>query len=121
MGVLQPAAINQAFADAYNARDAAAMLDLYADDGVVVNPDQSVATGHIEVAEHIGHLFAHGGTMSSVNQFSFVNGDTALVGARFELVFDDGRDPISGRTAEVLVKRGDEWVYLIDHPFAAPG
>lgn len=121
MGVLQPAAINQAFADAYNAHDAEAMLALYADDGMVVNPDQSVAIGREEVAVHIEHLFGHGGSMTSTNQFAFVNGDTALVGAAFELSFDDGRQPITGRTAEVLVKRGDEWVYLIDNPFAVPG
>jgi len=121
MGVLQPASINQAFADAYNARDAEAMLTLYADDAMVVNPDQSVATGLDEVAVHIEHLFGLGGSMTSTNQFTFVNGDTALVGALFEVVFDDGRDPVSGRTAEVLVKRGDEWVYLIDNPFAIPG
>jgi ketosteroid isomerase-like protein len=121
MGVSQPAEVNQAFADAFNARDRGAFLRLYDAQGAVVNPDGSMAVGHDQVARHVDQLLQLGGTMSSTNEYAYVNGDIALVGARFRVEFDDGRAPIAGRTAEVLVRSGDEWVYWLDHPFALPG
>jgi uncharacterized protein (TIGR02246 family) len=121
MAVTQPADINGAFAAAFNARDPETFLALYAPEGMVVNPDGSVAVGRREVEAHIEQLLKLGGTMTSTNQYAFVNGDVALVGARFVIEFDDGRPALSGRTAEVLVRHGDGWVYWIDHPFALPG
>jgi uncharacterized protein (TIGR02246 family) len=121
MSVLEPADINRAFAEAFNSRDREAFLALYDPDGIVVNPDGSVAAGHPNVAIHIDQLLELGGTMTSTNEYAFINGDVALVGARFVVDFDDERASISGRTAEVLLRRGDAWVYWIDHPFALPG
>jgi hypothetical protein len=48
--------------------------------------------------------------MTATNEFSVANGDVALVGARFSIEFGDGRDTATGRTAEVLVRRGVEWL-----------
>ena len=121
MGVAEPADVNRAFAEAFNARDRDAFVSLYAADGMVVNPDRSVAKGHAQVDAHIDQLLQLGGKMTSTNEYAFVNGDVALVGARFVVEFDDGRQSVSGRTAEVLVRHGDVWVYWIDHPFALPG
>lgn len=121
MGVEKPADINRAFADAFNSRDPDAFLALYAADGIVVNPDGSVAAGDADIATHIDQLLQLGGTMTSTNEYAFINGDVALVGARFVIEFDDGRAAVSGRTAEVLVRQDDRWVYWIDHPFALPG
>ena len=121
MGVQRPEDINAAFAEAVNARDVDALIALYAPDGMVVNPDRSVSTGHEEIVAHARGLFELGGRMTSTNEYAVVNGDIALVGARFVIEFDDGRDPISGRTAEVLVRSESGWAYLIDHPFAFAG
>jgi ketosteroid isomerase-like protein len=121
MGVHQPSDVNSAFANAFNARDREALLALYDRAGMVVNPDGSVAAGHDEIAAHVERLLQLDGTMTSTNEFAVANGDIALVGARFTLEFSDGRDTATGRTAEVLVRRGVEWVYWIDHPFASPG
>lgn len=121
MAVARPEDINAAFADAVNARDMAALLRCYVPSGMVVNPDGSVAAGHDQVAAHAQGLLELGGHMTATNEYAFVNGDIALVGARFEIAFDDGRPPITGRTAEVLTRTDEGWAYLIDHPFALPG
>lgn len=121
MAVQQPVDINRAFAEAFNSRDRDAFLALYATDGMVVNPDGSVATGRTELGMHIDQLLELGGRMTSTNEYAFINGEVALVGARFVIEFDDGRAALSGRTAEVLVRQGDGWAYWIDHPFALPG
>ena len=118
MGVRRPEDINAAFADAVNARDLAALVSLYVSDGIVVNADRSVSAGHHEIAAHARGLLELGGRMTSTNEYAIVNGDVALVSARFTIEFDDGRDAVQGRTAEVLVRSKDEWAYLIDHPFA---
>jgi len=121
VGVQRPEDINAAFAEAVNARDVDALVALYVPDGMVVNHDRSVSTGHEEIAAHAHGLLELGGRMTSTNEYAVVNGDVALVGARFVIEFDDGRDPIRGRTAEVLVRSADGWSYLIDHPFAFAG
>ena len=121
MGVQRPEDINAAFAEAVNARDVDALVALYVPDGKVVNPDRSVSTGHEEIGAHARALLELGGRMISTNEYAVVNGDVALVGARFVIEFDDGRDTISGRTAEVLVRSDSGWAYLIDNPFALSG
>ena len=121
VGVPRPEDINAAFAEAVNLRDVDALVALYLPDGMVVNPDRSVSTGHEEIAAHARGLLELGGRMTSTNEYAVVNGDVALVGARFVIEFDDGRDTLSGRTAEVLVRSDSGWAYLIDHPFAFSG
>lgn len=119
MPVDHPEQINAAFADGFNARDVDALGDLYAPDGAVVNRDGSVSRGAEEIRAHVAELVQLGGTMTSTNRYAVVNGDVALVGADFVIEFDDGRDPITGRTAEVLGRRDGGWRYLIDHPHTA--
>ena len=121
MGVQRPEDINAAFAEAVNARDVDALVALYVPDGMVVNADRSVSTGREEIAAHARGLLELGGWMTSINEYAYVNGEVALVGARYVLEFDDGRDAIRGRTAEVLVRSDGGWAYLIDHPFAFAG
>ena len=121
MPVPRPEAINAAFAEAVNTRDMDALLRCYVPTGMVVNPDGSVSSGHEQIGAHARGLFELGGRMTATNEYAVVNGDIALVGARFEIAFDDGRPTITGRTAEVLTRTEDGWAYLIDHPFALPG
>ena len=114
-----PAAINAAFAAGYNSRDVAALLALYEPDAVVTNPDGSTATGTDAIRDHLGHLVQLGGSMTSLNRYAIPNGDLALVGAEWEIVFSDGREPIAGRSAEVVRRQSDgSWRYVLDHPGA---
>ena len=57
--------------------------------------------------------------MTSENRYAIVNGDLALVGADWEIVFADGRERVVGRIAEVLRRQPDGiWRYVLDHPAA---
>ena len=112
-----PAGINAAFAAGYNARDVDALAALYERDAVVTNPDGSMAMAADDIRAHLEHLVALGGSMTSRNRYAIPNGDLALLGADWEVVFDDGRDPVSGRSAEVVRRQSDgTWRYVLDHP-----
>ena len=114
-----PAAINAAFAAGYNSRDVDALLVLYESDAVATNPDGSTATGTDAIRVHLGHLVELGGSMTSLNRYAIPNGDLALVGADWEIVFTDGREPIAGRSAEVVRRQPDgSWRYVLDPPGA---
>ena len=117
--VSTPAAINAAFADGYNARDVEALADLYEHDAVVTNPDGSIAAGIEAIRVHLGHLVELGGVMTSENRYAIPNGDLALVGAEWQITFDDGRAPVAGHSAEVVRRQPDgSWRYVLDHPGA---
>jgi uncharacterized protein (TIGR02246 family) len=114
-----PAAINAAFAAGYNARDVDALAALYEADAVVTNPDGSLAAGIDAIRVHLGRLVELGGTMTSQNRYAIPNGDLALVGADWTIEFTDGREPIAGRSAEVVRRQTDgSWRYVLDHPGA---
>jgi ketosteroid isomerase-like protein len=118
MSVAAPTDMNAAFANAYNDRDVDRLCELYAPDGAVVDIDGTLSIGSRAIREHIAGLLQLGGVMESINTSSHVNGDLALIGARWSIRFDDGRPAISGRSAEVLRRDDDGWRYLIDHPAA---
>lgn len=116
MLIAEPDQMNAAFADGYNARDVDRLCALYAADGAVVNLDGTLAVGAEAIREHLAGLVLLGGSMESINEYSYVNGALALIGARWSISFDDGRPKIAGRSAEVLRRQPDGWRYLIDHP-----
>jgi len=119
MMVSTPAAINAAFANGYNARDVEALAGLYEHDAVVTNPDGSLSAGLDAIRVHLAHLVELGGVMTSENRYAIPNGDLALVGAEWEIVFDDGRGSIAGRSAEIVRRQPDgSWRYVLDHPGA---
>jgi ketosteroid isomerase-like protein len=114
-----PAAINAAFAAGYNSRDVDALAALYEPDAVVTNPDGSIASGIDAIRVHLGHLVELGGSMTSQNRYAIPNGNLALVGADWAIDFTDGRERITGRSAEVVRRQPDgSWRYVLDHPGA---
>jgi ketosteroid isomerase-like protein len=117
MPILQPAAINSAFAAAYNARDVDTLIGLYEADAIVVNMDGSRSVGVEAIHHHLAELVQLGGSMTSTNLYAIEHGDVALVGAHWSVSFDDGREPVSGRSAEVVRRQSDStWKYIIDNP-----
>ena len=112
-----PADINAIFAAGYNARDVEALAALYEHDAVVTNPDGSMAVGIDAIRMHLGQLVELGGFMTSHNRYAIPNGDLALVAADWEIEFTDGRERITGRSAEVVRQQLDgSWRYVLDHP-----
>ena len=64
---------------------------LYVADGAVVNLDGTLAVGAEAIRDHLAGLILLGGVMESINEYSYINGDLALIGARWSIAFDDGR------------------------------
>jgi ketosteroid isomerase-like protein len=115
--VHEPADINRTFAAAYNARDVDALIGLYEADAIVVNMDGSRSVGIDAIRHHLAELVQLGGSMTSTNLYAIEHSDVALVGAQWSVSFDDGREPVSGRSAEVLRRQPDAlWKYIIDNP-----
>ena len=115
--VRDPADINAAFADGFNARDVDVLVGLYEADAAVVNIDGSVSVGIEQIRDHLAGLVQLGGSMTSTNLYAVERKEIALVGADWKVSFDDGREPVSGRSAEVLRRQSDNtWKYMIDHP-----
>ncbi len=120
MAVRDPADINAAFAAGYNARDVDTLLALYQAEATVVNMDGSESIGFVAIRDHLAGLVRLGGSMTSTNRYAVTRDDIALVGAEWTVSFDDGRNPVSGRSAEVLRRQPDGlWKYLIDNPETA--
>jgi uncharacterized protein (TIGR02246 family) len=113
---------SEAFARAFNAHDAKAMLALYADDARVVWPGQGdEGKGKAEIAKLIDGLLkafpASRVSLKSQDAIDLGGGYIATVG-HWEQSFTtpDGKAATAEvRTSEVLRKRGGKTLYVIDH------
>lgn len=112
---------SMAFQHAFAARDAQAILALYADDARVVWPGEGdEASGRAAIAKLVDNL---------VNSFpgalALKSQEATALGTRFiaiaghwahTITLPDGKtQTFEIRTTEVLRKDGDFWLYLIDH------
>lgn len=112
-----------AFARAMNARDAKAMLALYSDDAHVIWPGQGEeAVGRSRIKKLIKNTlktFPPEGrvVLKSQDVINLGNGYMATVG-HWEESFrgqDGKRQTIPLRTTEIIHKKGNRMVYVLDH------
>ena len=118
--VTSPDRMNAAFADAFNSRSIANLLQLYEPDAVLcTDGDSADVTGLAAIENALTQLLQAPGRMTSRNRFCIVHGDLALLRADWALT-DDGAIVASGSSAE-LVRRQPEggWLYVIDHAVGA--
>jgi len=100
---------------AWNARDAAAMAALYAEDGSVVGFDGSPVDGRAAIAAHLGPIFADhpiAAYVGKIREVRFLAPDVALVRAVAGLV-PPGKSEINpdlnAVQALVAIKRDGRW------------
>ena len=121
--VQQAADLVQAFAAAYNAGRVEGLLDLHEPNALAVDKDGGEHRGQEALGRNLERLLALGGTMTSVNRFTLVQGDVALLSAEWKVDSKDANGApliVSGRSAEVARRQADgRWLYIIDHPFGA--
>ena len=121
--VQQAADLVQAFAAAYNAGRVEGLLDLHEPNALAVDKDGGEHRGHEALRRNLERLLTLGGTMTSVNRFTLVQGDVALLSAEWKVDSKDANGApliVSGRSAEVARRQADgRWLYIIDHPFGA--
>lgn len=115
MGVQSPEQMDRAFTERFNARDKAALLELYTPDAVFTFDGEATAVG----LEQIEGALA--GFLSSPLKFSgrylcvHVSGDTALTRMKWDLLNETEGTSSSGVSTEVLVRCPDgKWRFKID-------
>lgn len=119
--VTDPAAMNTAFARAFNSRNTDRLLALYEDQALLcTDASGTTLAGRAQISDVLGALLALPGTMESRNLFCLVAGELALLRAVWSLVGDDGTVLASGSSAEVVRRQASgEWRYVIDHALGA--
>jgi ketosteroid isomerase-like protein len=122
MTIANPQDINSAFADAYNNQDIQAALGLYEEKAQLGRLDGTIAIGYDEIEAELRNLHSIGGTMTSVNAFTVVQGDIALLRANWTIEVNQDGQPrrITGSSSEVVRQQPDgTWRYTIDYPLGS--
>jgi ketosteroid isomerase-like protein len=129
--VEQAKALDARFIAAFNAGDAAAVMDTYENSPELVSypPDALEAIGYDAVKAGYEKSFAGmpGGKLELIDPHYRAIGDAVLSYGRWKMVMPNpqGGAPIelTGRFTDVKAERNGKWVYLVDHasvPFAPP-
>ena len=115
MAVASPEHITAAFQTAYNARDKAALLRLYAPDAVHTFDGLAISSGVDAISlafdrGFAGSLNLHGETLSCM-----VAGNTAMLRVLWRVLDPDGVVRLENVSCEVVGRGADGlWRYLID-------
>lgn len=115
MGVASPELMDRVFSERFNARDKAALLDLYTADAVFTFDGESKAVGLEQIEGALS------GFLSAPLKFSgryisvYVAGDTAMARMKWELHNEGENTTSTGVSAEVLRRCADgKWRFQID-------
>ena len=91
----------EAFAEAFNEKDAARIAEFYAEDAVVMPPDQPVVRGRRNIEAYYTRGFRQ-----NIQDFRLFPIESAIAGGQ---AFEAGRSSLSGRqdaAADLITKRG---------------
>lgn len=115
--VLDPSKLNATFAELVNAGDLEGLMSLYEPNALHQNDSTSTPdSGIAAIEQSLRGLLAVPGRMVSVNNFTLVVDDIALLRADWRIEGDSGAVLAQGSSAEVARRRSDgTWRSLIDH------
>jgi uncharacterized protein (TIGR02246 family) len=115
MGVASPELMDQVFAERFNARDKAALLDLYTADAVFTMDGEAKAVGLEQIEGALAGFLAAPLKFSGRFISIYVAGDTALTRMKWELFNEAEGTTSTGVSAEVLWRCPDgKWRFKID-------
>jgi uncharacterized protein (TIGR02246 family) len=121
MPIENPEDTHRVFADAANAGDVEALIDLYDPDGVIVERNGELTVGGDAIRRHIEALIALRPEMRIVDSRAARSGETALLCSHWEAVAttpDGHQVQMEHRGSEVLRRQPDgTWRLLIDNPW----
>jgi uncharacterized protein (TIGR02246 family) len=113
------------YAAAFNAGDADGLLELYADDAVLIPEPGRVARGSAEVKEALGGFLALKGTMDLRLRGTIEGSSLAITYGAWTInaTGDDGESiNMAGDSTEVVAKQPDgTWRIVIDDPWSCAG
>ena len=121
MSVQQPEEIHRAFTAAFNAGDAAALLELYEPDASLAPAPGEVVTGLDAIREVLAGFLALKGQMTIETLRVLPAGDVVLLHGMW-LLTGTGADgnplELAGRNTEVVRRQADgSWRFIVDNPF----
>ncbi len=115
MAVSSPEDITAAFQAAYNARDKAALMRLYADDAVHTFDGITISTGLQAIGAAFDRGFAGPYTLAGKTLTCLAAADTALLRVLWRSLQPDGSIRHASISCEVLAKGADGlWRYCLD-------
>ena len=121
MSVTAPEQMHPVFMERFNAGDLTSLMELYAEDAVLMAPSGNIVAGKAAIREELQGFLALKGRMEMKTRYLLRAGDITLLSGEFEL---SGTGPdgtaveMRGKTAEVLRLQPDgTWLYVADHPF----
>ena len=115
MAVTTPEQITAAFEAAYNARDKAALMRLYANDAVHTFDAVTVSTGIATISAAFDRGFAGPNKLSGTLLSCMVSGNTALLRVLWRSSGADGKVRREDVSCEVLTRGADGlWRYILD-------
>jgi uncharacterized protein (TIGR02246 family) len=115
MAVTFPEHMTAAFEAAYNARDKAALMRLYAPDAVHTFDGVTISKGLAAIGAAFDRGFAGQTKLSGRTLACTISGDTALLRVRWRSVDPSGKVLRESISCEVAAKGADGlWRYIID-------
>jgi uncharacterized protein (TIGR02246 family) len=115
MGVASPEQMDRVFSERFNARDKAALLELYTPDAVFTFDGEAKAVGLEQIEGALSGFLAAPLKFSGNYVSVYVSGDTAMTRMKWELHNEAEGTTSSGVSTEVLVKCPDgKWRFKID-------
>jgi uncharacterized protein (TIGR02246 family) len=113
------------YAAAFNAGDSDGLLELYADDAVLISEPGQVARGSAALKEALGGFLALKGTMDLRLRGTIEGPSLAITYGAWAIAAtgDDGQSiNMSGESTEVVAKQPDgTWRIVIDDPWSCSG
>jgi ketosteroid isomerase-like protein len=112
---------NKKFDDAFNAKDPAALAELFTTDAIRVTPD-GIARGRDEIRKQIAAEFKTGSGLVSKTTFAVMSGNVAVVGGEWSVV---GNQTQRGYWSSNFMREGDDMkisfdTYNVAKPATAP-
>lgn len=115
MAVVAPEQITAEFEAAYNGRDKARLMRLYAADAVHTFAGELVSTGLAEISAAFDRGFGGPHTLKGQTLSCLAAGNTALLRVRWQSIDPNGAARSENISVEVLAKGDDGlWRYIID-------
>ena len=115
MGVASPELMDRVFSERFNAKDKAALLELYRDDAVFTFDGEAKAVGLEQIEGALAGFLAAPLKFNGAFISVYVSGDTALTRMKWEIRNEAENTTSTGVSAEVLRLCPDgKWRFQID-------
>lgn len=123
MAIHTPEQLHLSFVAAFNLGDVDGIMELYETEAVLVPQPGQVVHGREATRRALQQFLTLRGTMTIATAFTIQSSDLAMLRGQWELTGTgpDGKPvTMTGKSIEVARRQPNgEWLFVIDHPFAA--